>query len=116
MGFGDVLAGNVYKAPEEATASPATPTAADNEVTATVTAAGSPPPGLSQEGREAAKALVGLPKEFDAVAMAKLARDIAMDIKERHAILKEHGLTQAQYDYLETYNTFFKHALEAASI
>jgi hypothetical protein len=39
-----------------------------------------------------------------------------MDIKERYVVFKEYGLTPAQYDYLETYNDFYKHALQTACI
>lgn len=64
---------------------------------------------------QATKALVKLPP-IDYPTLAKLARDVAMDIKERHVILRDYNLDQAQYDYLETYNEFFKNALAAASI
>lgn len=47
--------------------------------------------------------------------MAALAREIAMDIREHHVVLKEYGVNQNQYDFLlET--PFFKRALETAII
>jgi hypothetical protein len=36
-----------------------------------------------------------------------------MDIKERHVLLKEYGLTQVQYDFLEENNDFYRSALAA---
>lgn len=65
---------------------------------------------------QATKALVHLPPGLDYPALARLARDMAMDIKERHVILRDHNLTQVQYDFLEAHNEFFKNALSAASI
>lgn len=72
-------------------------------------------PGLTDDGKQAAKALVQLP-DIPYTALAQLARDIAMDIKERHVVLKDFNLTQAQYDYLEANNEFFISALKAACI
>lgn len=80
------------------------------EITATVTA-----PGLSPAGVQAAKSLIQLP-DMNPSALAKLARDFAMDIKERHVILKEHGLSETQYDFIEANNDFYKAALHAACI
>ena len=39
-----------------------------------------------------------------------------MDIKERHIVLAEFSLTEAQYEFLESYNDFFIQALKSASI
>lgn len=120
MGFDDVIAGNVYKPPDEPAVTAAVserlhPTMSPNADTASPPApAPLPPVGLTEDGVQAAKALVHLPATLDTVSLAKLAREIAMDIKERHAILKDHGLTQAQYDFLEAHNVFYKHALEQA--
>lgn len=45
--------------------------------------------------------------------MARLAREIAMDIREHHVVIKEYGINQNQYDFLlET--PFFKRALDTA--
>lgn len=88
-GFDAVLAGDIYEPPEP---------------TATVT-----------QIADATKALVQLP-HITAVEMAKLAREIAMDIKETHVILREFNLTQTQYDYLSEHNSFFRNALEAAAV
>lgn len=99
-GFDAVLAGEVY-----------VPPVGEPQLTAAV----SEEAATSTQISDANKALIGeLPKDFDRVTMAKLAREIAMDIKERHAILKEHGLTQVQYEYLSEHNPYFKNALEAA--
>lgn len=135
MGFDDVIAGNVYKPPDEPqiTVHEYTGSAEHTCVGAgtrcdicfaplTVTVsepappvpAPLPPAGLTDEGVQAAKALVHLPKNLDPVALAKLAREIAMDIKERHVVLQEHGLSQVQYDFLEANNPFFKATLNAA--
>lgn len=95
-GFDAVLAGEVYVAP--------------------VTAAVSETPATAQQVADATKALVQLPDKLDAVTLAKLAREIAMDIKETAVVLKEFGLNQTQYDYLAEHNAFFKNALEAACI
>lgn len=71
--------------------------------------------GLTPAGVQAAKALVQLPT-LSAPDLAKLAREMAMDIKERHLILSEFNLTQVQYDFLEANNAFFRSALHAACI
>jgi hypothetical protein len=114
MGFDDVLAGNVYKPPEEPAVVSATPSAAAIEqVTAPVTAATPVPPGLTPAGVQAAKALIP-PIKLDSVELAKLAREIAMDLRERVDILKDFKLTEAQYDFLEANNDFFKNALQSA--
>lgn len=109
-GFEDVLAGGPVW--EEAPPAP--------EITVAVTTHIEPPapppePGLTQEGKQAAKALVQLPP-IPTQDLARLAREIAMDIRERHLVLAEHKLTEAQYDYLETQNEFFVQALKVASM
>jgi len=128
-GFDAVLAGEVYVHPDPSSTAvphealsnqdviapqhpPVSPS--DDTVTTTVTAA--PADGLTPAGVQAAKALVHLPTTLDAPTLAKLAREIAMDVKERHVILKEFNLTQVQYDYLEANNDFYRSALQAASI
>lgn len=113
-GFEDVIAGNVWKDPAEQIAATAIKL---NEVLTPPAKISSPPVTapvtMSPAAVQAAKALVHLPK-LDVVELTKLAREIAMDIKERHVIIKEYGLTQTQYDYLDTYNEFFKASLAAA--
>lgn len=74
-------------------------------VTATVTPA--PAPGLTPEAVQAAKALVNLP-DISPVTLAQLAREVAQDIGMLPAILQKHKLTQAQYDFLEKHNAFFR--------
>lgn len=69
--------------------------------------------GLSIAGVQAAKSLVKLP-DLTWPELSKLARDMAMDIKERHVILQEHKLTQTQYDFLEANNDFYRNALAEA--
>ena len=105
-----MLAGEVWAPPEP-------------EVTATVIddplpsplAADPKPAGLTKEGIEAAKALIALPP-ISPSDLAKLAREIAMNIKERPVVFREYGLTQTQYEYLEKYNEFYVAALRAACI
>ena len=126
-GFDAVLAGEVWSPPEMS--SPA------GEITATVNLepnlpasavepgliqpeppAAPPSPdmtGLTPAGVQAAKALVHLPN-LDWPALAKLAREMAMDIKERTTILNEFRLTETQYDFLEAHNEFYRQALANA--
>jgi hypothetical protein len=111
-GFGDVLAGEKWV--EAPLADPVT-------VAVTIPASGdeiSPPnlvTELTPDGIQAAKSLVHLP-DLSASQLARLARDFAMDIKERHVILQDNKLTEAQYDFIESHNTFYKAALHAACI
>ena len=123
-GFDSVLAGEVWVDPQ-----PAVQTAAP-EITVTVSeeppcdpssgpaseASASPPvenspvtSGLTPAGVQAAKSLVKLP-ELSWSDLAKLAREMAMNIKEHHTILKEFKLTNAQYDFLQAHNEFFREA------
>lgn len=109
-GFEDVIAGERWEEPAPAGAGPI--------VTATVIPeppAPSPLPsmGLTAAGVQAAKALVALPS-LDAPSLAKLAREMAMDIKERHVVLKDYGLNDTQYEFLEANNEFYRAALQAA--
>lgn len=75
-------------------------------VTATVTE----PAGLTPEGIEAAKSLVKMP-DISPTDLARLGRDIAMNILEFPKVLQKYNLSQAQYDWLSTYNEFFKNVL-----
>lgn len=97
-GFDDVAAGNVWKAPEPATeitvavSEPApSPQSADLEVTN----------GLTPAGVEAARLLVGPLPALSWPDLAKLAREMAMNIRDRGDILNEFKLTGHQYDFLE---------------
>jgi len=106
-GFDAVLAGEVYAHEEPA-------------VTATVIPEPAPPEpeplpttGLTTAGVQAAKALVNLPP-LTWPELAKLARELAMDIKEEHVILKEFKLDNAQFEYLKAHNDFFREAFAAA--
>jgi hypothetical protein len=121
-GFEDVLAGEVYVAPEEKPQ----PEQAEmkggveghtpmRQIDTSTHPSSQPVEVLTEDGKNAAKALVHLPN-ISQSDLARLARDIAMDIKERFVVFKEYGLTPAQYDYLETYNDFYKHALQTACI
>lgn len=138
-GFDDVLAGEVYVHPEQSSTPeqitvavnpepapcppPPTPAPAPSEAPdATSASAPSPSPApptpltpatLTDAGIQAAKALVHLPP-MTWPELSKLARDVAMDIKERGTILSEHKLSQAQYDFLETYNDYYRNALAEA--
>jgi hypothetical protein len=109
-GFDAVAAGEVYTPPEP-------------ELTVTVNpepSLPSPVPspaateGLTPAGVEAAKALVQLPKHLDWPTLAMLAREVAMNIKERSTILNDFKITQVQYDFLETHNEFYRAALAQA--
>ncbi len=60
-------------------------------------------------------ALVALPA-LTPTELAKLAREVAMNIKEVPAILEHYKLTQEQYDHLKTHNEFFKQALHVTTI
>lgn len=136
-GFDAVIAGEKWEAPPEIEirdAEPPTPHVCATvhpgnrcdrcfaEITATVTPepeqpAPAPSPtvvdGLTPAGVQAAKALVNLPN-LSWPDLAKLAREMAMDIKERHTILAEFKLTETQYDFLEAHNEFYRAALAAA--
>ena len=54
--------------------------------------------------------------ELTPTELAKLAREIAMNIKEVPAILQHYKLSAEQYDHLKTHNEFFKQALHAVTI
>lgn len=107
-GFDAVMAGERFEAPGH-TDLMVTPEAIDEAVTATVTEK------LTPEGIEAAKSLVHLPP-LTPPELASLAREIAMNIRERHVILQEFKLNDAQYEFLENYNEFYIAALRAACI
>lgn len=108
-GFDAVFAGEKW---EEAPAV----TAAVTTETETLPEEQEPAPvTLTEDGKQAMKSLVCLP-DISYSALAQLARDVAMDIKERHVVLSMHKLSQAQYDYLETHNEFYIAALKAACI
>lgn len=109
-GFGDVIAGNIYVHDEAPL-----PLAPEPIVTATVTDDEKFDARLTQAGKDAAKALVSLPK-LDYPTLARLAREVAMDIKRRDDILQEFGLNNAQYEYLEANNEFYLHALKACCV
>ena len=92
-GFDDVAAGHIYPPAEV--------------VTATVTAL------------DANAAIAFLPTplpKLDAPTLAQLAREVAMNIRERSTILRDFNLTDEHYAFLETYHEFYKHALKAACI
>lgn len=131
-GFGDVLAGNVWSEPAPVPVGGSIDyhldqsfdaiMAASKQVTATVNPeppqpAPEPSPtvtdGLTPAGVQAAKALVHLPP-LTWPDLAKLAREMAMNIKERTVILQEFKLSETQYDFLETYNEFYREAYKAA--
>lgn len=134
-GFDAVIAGEVYTHPDPAELSEKAPEISDSTTAITVAVNPGPlqphvcvnatggarcdicfaplPAGLTPEGVQAAKALVALPP-LDWPTLAKLAREIAMDIKERSVILSEIKLNAAQYEFLEANNEFYRTALAAA--
>lgn len=79
--------------------------------TGLVTATVNEPAGLTEEGKQALKALVTLPP-FTPPQLAAIARDIAMDILTPAALLTKHKMTQAQYDYLVAHNQFYQGLLQ----
>ena len=103
-GFDAVLAGEKWEppAPAELTVAvsePApSPQSADLEVTN----------GLTPAGVEAARLLVGPLPDLKWHDLAKLAREMAMNIRDRGDILKEFNLTGHQYDFLEAYHIFYR--------
>lgn len=54
--------------------------------------------------------------EFTPVELAKLAREVAMDIKDLAVVLEHYKLTREQYDQLAQHNEFFKQALHVSII
>jgi hypothetical protein len=100
--------GAIYAAVSKAQTPPEEQAAIEEVITAAVTT-------LTEDGKQAMKSLVKLP-DIPYSQLAQLARDIAMDIKERHVVLSAHSLTQVQYEYLETHNEFYASALKAACI
>lgn len=84
---------------------------APDDVTAAVTA----DEGLTPDGVQAAKALLALPI-LTGPMLARLARELAMDIRATLEILKDYQLNKVQYDFLREHNEFFKAALTASTI
>lgn len=82
-----------------------------------LTAAVSPPVpvGLTEEGIEAAKIVLKLP-DLTQQELAKLARELAMNIREVHQILPDYHLTHPQFEFLKEYNQFFKQALKTMTL
>lgn len=77
-------------------------------ITATVTEPEEP----SAATIEAMKALVALPQDKSTPQfLMAVARELAMDVHTVDNVIAKHGLTNAQYEFLSTHNTFFKHAL-----
>lgn len=127
-GFDDVIAGEVWVEPSapgvETTLAPLptaqevpeAPAADANSVTVTENP---PEPELtatvSPAQIQAMKTLLQVP-DLSPPQLAELARDVAMDIKERHVVLSKFKLKTQHYEFLETYNEFYKNALHAACI
>ncbi len=65
--------------------------------------------------KAAKQALIRLP-EMSHHDLAKLAQEVAMDMKPLHDIISVYNLTQGQYEYILENIPFFKHALETAAI
>jgi hypothetical protein len=110
-GFAAVIANPdaVWKPPAEV----ATPVA---PVTATVIPEPDTAKGLTSAGVQAAKALVQLPKDLTVHVLAKMAREIAQNIRETHDVLADYKLNSTQFDFLCEHHEFFKQALHHAII
>lgn len=54
--------------------------------------------------------------ELAAIDLAKLAREIAMDIREIDVVLGIYKLTREQYDWLANHHEFYKQALHVSTI
>ena len=106
-GFEAVAAGEVYVSPDL----PSVTMQPEPDVSPPVTAAVTT--GLTPEGKQAAKALIAMPA-IPPQDLAKLAREIAMDIRQRSDVLNDYKLTETQYEFLEANNDFFRAALHAA--
>ena len=105
-GFGDVLAGNIYKAPSEGDGPP------DGGFVPPVTATVTDPAVV----RDATLALIGPLPSLSPPELAQMARELAMNIRPRDDILKEFKLTQTQFEYLDQHHDFFRQAYRAACI
>ena len=81
---------------------------------------GMPPiaqPPMTKQTRDLSLVLAGIDTDkLKPPALVALARDVALDIQPLHAILKNHGFTQDQYDYLTQHNDFFKHTLAQQAV
>lgn len=84
---------------------------AEEDVTAAVTTQ----QALTPAGVEASKALLAMP-ELTGPLLARLARELAMDIRQQSLILKDYHLNKVQYEFLRDHNDFFKAALHASLI
>lgn len=104
--------------PKPILSSPSTSaTPAPTTSTTTETASAPQPPlptaGLTAAGQQAALSLISLP-DLTWPDLSKLAREIAMNLKETHVVLKDFKLTQVQYDFLEQNNDYYREALHTA--
>ena len=82
------------------------------EAAAEITAAvNDEPVGLTKDGIDALKAMVALPADFGPPQMVALARDVGMNIYPLGTVLSNHRLTNAQYEFLQTYNEFFRNSV-----
>lgn len=120
-GFDAVIAGEVFAPPPEITVTvneeppceassvpPAEPPSAAPTSNSAPTST-----SMSPAAQNAAISLIGMPP-LTWPDLAKLAREIAMNIREQHDILKEFKLSQTQYDFLEANNQFYREALANA--
>ena len=70
---------------------------------------------LSEPEGETLPATIPLP-DLTATDLAKLAREIAMNIKDVEIVLGHYHLTQEQYNWLKEHHGFFKQALQVSTI
>jgi hypothetical protein len=106
--------GAIYAAVSRASTPPEEQASLDEHIAA-VTATVTNPVALTPDGVQAAKELLQLPI-LTAPMLARLARELAMDIRSTLTILKDYNLNRVQYDFLRANNEFFKAALAASTI
>lgn len=70
---------------------------------------------LNEQEGETLPATVQLP-ELAPADLVKLAREIAMDIKEVDVVLGHYHLTTEQFNWLKEHHAFFKQALQVSTI
>lgn len=73
-------------------------------------------PGVMAETETLPVTAAVIPPELDVQKLARLARDVAMNMHPLSETLERHGITEAEYETYVSKWPFYKHALEAATI